>query len=160
MKVLILTNIIISRIKNFSNKDINIAVENSLDSLSDKNLSNYESVIIKPNLCYYWDYSTGQTTDPRVVSAVVDWIRKRSTKYVEIFVAEADASAMKTKYVFKMLGFEKLAKEKQINLVNLSEGEIINKKVMVALAILLTLSYGLSMAAAGVSIPGCGEGSP
>ena len=34
------------------------------------------------------------------------------------------------------------------------------KKVMVALAILLTLSYGLSMAAAGVSIPGCGESSP
>ena len=36
----------------------------------------------------------------------------------------------------------------------------LNKKVLVALAILLTLSYGLSMAAAGVSIPGCGEGSP
>jgi len=34
------------------------------------------------------------------------------------------------------------------------------KKVMVALAILLTLSYGLSMAAAGVSIPGCGESTP
>jgi len=34
------------------------------------------------------------------------------------------------------------------------------KKVMVALAILLTLSYGLSMAAAGVSIPGCGESGP
>ena len=34
------------------------------------------------------------------------------------------------------------------------------KKVMVALAILLTLSYGLSMAAAGVSIPGCGESAP
>lgn len=36
----------------------------------------------------------------------------------------------------------------------------LNKRVLVALAILLTLSYGLSMAAAGVSIPGCGEGSP
>ena len=35
-----------------------------------------------------------------------------------------------------------------------------NKKVLVALAILLTLSYGLSMAAAGVSIPGCGESTP
>lgn len=34
------------------------------------------------------------------------------------------------------------------------------KKVMVALAILLTLSYGLSMASAGVSIPGCGESGP
>lgn len=36
----------------------------------------------------------------------------------------------------------------------------LNKKVLVALAILLTLSYGLSMASMGVSIPGCGEGSP
>ena len=36
----------------------------------------------------------------------------------------------------------------------------LNRKVMVALAILLTVSYGLSMAAAGVSIPGCGEGLP
>ena len=36
----------------------------------------------------------------------------------------------------------------------------LSKKVLVALAILLTVSYGLSMAAAGVSIPGCGEGAP
>jgi hypothetical protein len=36
----------------------------------------------------------------------------------------------------------------------------INKKLMVALAILLTVSYGLSMVAAGVSNPGCGEGGP
>jgi len=36
----------------------------------------------------------------------------------------------------------------------------LNKKVMVALAILLTVSYGLSMAAAGVSGPGCGESTP
>ena len=35
-----------------------------------------------------------------------------------------------------------------------------SKKILVALAILLTLSYGLSMATAGVSIPGCGESTP
>jgi len=35
-----------------------------------------------------------------------------------------------------------------------------NKKILVALAILLTVSYGLSMAADGVSIPGCGESAP
>jgi len=34
-----------------------------------------------------------------------------------------------------------------------------NKKIMVALAVLLTVSYGLSLAAAGVSGPGCGESS-
>jgi len=36
----------------------------------------------------------------------------------------------------------------------------LSKKVLVALAILLTVSYGLSLAAVGVSIPGCGEGAP
>jgi hypothetical protein len=36
----------------------------------------------------------------------------------------------------------------------------INKKLIVALAILVTLAYGLSLASAGVSIPGCGEGFP
>jgi len=36
----------------------------------------------------------------------------------------------------------------------------LNKKILVALAILLTVSYGLTLAASGVSIPGCGEGAP
>ena len=29
-------------------------------------------VLIKPNMCYYWKASTGYTTDPRVVGAVID----------------------------------------------------------------------------------------
>jgi hypothetical protein len=36
----------------------------------------------------------------------------------------------------------------------------LDKKVMSALAILLTVSYGITMAEAGVSIPGCAEGGP
>ncbi len=36
----------------------------------------------------------------------------------------------------------------------------VHKKTIVALAVMLTLAYGLSLASAGVSIPGCGEGSP
>jgi hypothetical protein len=36
----------------------------------------------------------------------------------------------------------------------------LSKKALVGLALLLTVSYGLSMAAAGVSIPGCGETAP
>ncbi len=36
----------------------------------------------------------------------------------------------------------------------------LDKKVMISLAILLTIAYGMSMAAAGVSIPGCCEGIP
>jgi hypothetical protein len=36
----------------------------------------------------------------------------------------------------------------------------INKKAIVALSLLLVVAYGLSMATAGVSTPGCGEGGP
>jgi len=34
------------------------------------------------------------------------------------------------------------------------------KKIISALVLLLTVSYGLSLAATGVSIPGCGESAP
>jgi uncharacterized protein (DUF362 family) len=79
-------------------------------------------VLIKPNLCYYWDASTGETTDPMLVSAIIDSIRQKYGN-PQIIVAESDASAMKIKYVFKMLGYERLAKKKSVQLMNLSEDE-------------------------------------
>jgi hypothetical protein len=36
----------------------------------------------------------------------------------------------------------------------------INKKAIVALSLLLVVAYGLSMATAGVSTPGCTESGP
>ena len=33
-------------------------------------------VVIKPNLCYYWDCSTGQTTEPRFVSELIQFGNK------------------------------------------------------------------------------------
>ena len=35
-----------------------------------------------------------------------------------------------------------------------------NKKLVVSLALLLVVSYGLSLVTAGVSFPGCAEGQP
>jgi uncharacterized protein (DUF362 family) len=78
------------------------------------------SVVIKPNLCYYWDYSTGQTTDPKFVAALINVIREKTSPET-ISIVESDASAMKCKHVFKMLGYEKLAQEYDVKLVNLSE---------------------------------------
>ena len=83
------------------------------------------SVIIKPNLCYYWDASTGQTTSPKLVGALIEFLRSRWRNDPEILIAEADASAMKTKYVFRMLGYEDLAKDKEVQLLNLSEKPIV-----------------------------------
>jgi len=99
------------------------AIENSLDLIGFKFDPAAENVAIKPNLCYYWDYSTGETTDPNFVGAIVDVLRMHMRPDVKISIVESDASAMNCKYVFKILGYEKLAQEKQIKLVNLTNDQ-------------------------------------
>lgn len=103
----------------------------ALDLLSYDWVSDPGSVVIKPNLCYYWDYSTGETTDPRVVSAIIDYVRARTSKDARIVVAEADGSAMRTRYAFKVLGYERLSSRKDVELLNLSEGETVETEVTV-----------------------------
>ena len=89
-----------------------------IDYVFDKNV---KKVVIKPNLCYYWDCSTGQTTEPRFVAELIDLIREQTSPNVDIAIIESDASAMRCKYAFRMLGFEKLAADKNVRLVNLTE---------------------------------------
>lgn len=86
-------------------------------------------VVIKPNLCYYWDCSTGQTTSPRFVGELIDLIREQTSPDVDISVVESDASAMYCKYAYRMLGYEKLAQDKKVKLVNLTEQENENVEV-------------------------------
>lgn len=118
--------------KNFSNKEIDKTVARAIDLLDFNFNDKIGNVVIKPNLCYYWDYSTGETTDPRIVSALIDYVRSRLSEDVNILIAEADASAMKTKYSFKILGYDKLSRTKNVKLVNLSDGDIVNVKVNVS----------------------------
>ncbi len=80
-------------------------------------------VVIKPNLCYYWDATTGQTTSPHFVGDLIDILRENLGGDVDIAIIESDASAMRCKYVFRMLGYERLAKEKNVRLVNLTEDQ-------------------------------------
>jgi len=47
-------------------------------------------------------------------------------------VVEADASAMKTKYSFRVLGYDKLCQAKNVELKNLSEGNITDVKIDVS----------------------------
>jgi uncharacterized protein (DUF362 family) len=117
--------------RDFSNKEIDKTVTRALDLLNFNFNSKIKKVIIKPNLCYYWDYSTGETTDPRVVSAVIDYIRTHLDNNLSISIAEADASAMKTKHSFEILGYRRLSEAKNVQLVNLSEGDIVERKVKV-----------------------------
>jgi uncharacterized protein (DUF362 family) len=72
-------------------------------------------------MCYYWDSSTGQTTDPKFIGALIDVFRDNLSPDVGISIVESDASAMKCKHAFKFLGYEKLAHNYNVRLVNLSE---------------------------------------
>ncbi len=107
----------------FTNIAINDAVGRAIDKL-DYNFANVKSVVIKPNLCYYWNASTGETTDGRVVSAIINYLKNKIGENVSITVAEADASAMKTKFAFDILGYSELCKKNNVKLLNLSEGNI------------------------------------
>jgi len=109
------------KIQENTNNSLKKAILESLDLLDYSFPKEAKSIIIKPNMCYYWDYTTGQTTDPKLVAALIDLIREKISTTTEISIVESDASAMKCKYAFKMLGYEKLADNYNVNLVNLSE---------------------------------------
>lgn len=116
---------------NDSRGDLKEPIVQALDLIGFKASGNVKSVVIKPNLCYYWDCSTGYTTDPRVVAALIDLVREWYGDSVEVKVAEADASAMRTRHVFPVLGYEKLAREKNVELVNLSNDVLEDRTVKV-----------------------------
>jgi uncharacterized protein (DUF362 family) len=118
--------------KNTDYQNIRKTIENSIDLIDFKFKKNAVNVLIKPNLNYYYDYSTGYTTDPNFVSAVIDVVRERITSDPNVSIIESDASAMKCKYAFKILGYEKLSVEKGVPLINLStqKSEKTNVKVL------------------------------
>ena len=97
------------------------AIADSLNLIHYHLSSKFENIVIKPNMCYYWDYSTGQTTDPKFVAALVDLLREQISPDINISIVESDASAMKCKYAFKMLSYEELAQNYNVKLINLSE---------------------------------------
>jgi uncharacterized protein (DUF362 family) len=73
-----------------------------------------KKIVIKPNLCHYYSPDTGITTDPRVVAAIIDYIRDNVNNEAEIVIGEADATEMKADVAFKLLSFDRLSKEKKL----------------------------------------------
>lgn len=102
-----------------------------LKSIDFESPPHVKTVDMKVNLAYYWDAYTGYTTDPRVVAGLIDIIREKCGQEVRIRIVESDATAMRTKHAFRMLGYDNLAKEKDVELFNLSSDELENKEIVV-----------------------------
>jgi len=116
---------------NSSEQEIKNSISEALALINFKPNDQVKSVAIKPNLCYYWGAATGYTTDPRVVAGIIDYVREIYGMDIDIKVVEADATAMRTKHAFLMLGYEKLAEKKNVELFNLSNDSLDEKKVQV-----------------------------
>lgn len=99
------------------------AILHSLGLIEYRFPKNIKKVVIKPNMCYYWDYTTGQTTDPKFVAALITLIREKVSPDVRISLVESDASAMKCEHAFRLLGYNKLSQNYGVDLVNLCEDE-------------------------------------
>jgi len=99
------------------------SIAESLKMIGFKPSRRIKKIVIKPNMCYYYHPSTGEVTDPYFVATLIDVLRENIVGDSEIFVVESDASAMKCKYAFSMLGYDKMALEKNVELVNLCEGK-------------------------------------
>jgi len=126
------SSVVVTRLEKYDETGIEKVITESLKQINFTIPESISSIAIKPNLRYYWDYSTGETTDPRLVDALISYIRKKCPWNPKIMVVEADASAMRTKHAFRMLGWEDLAINKNVELVNLSDGKVIEKTVSVA----------------------------
>jgi len=119
-----------AKIGNDSTDSMRQAILESLNNINYAFGKEVKNVVIKPNMCFYWDYSTGLTTDPKFIGALIDLIREK-TSSPKIYIVESDASAMKCKHAFRILGYEKLSKDYNVPLINLSEDkyDIVQGKV-------------------------------
>ena len=97
------------------------AIAKALDFTEFRFSKDTKNIIIKPNMFYYRHYSTGETTDPAFIGALIEVLRQKIKSDIKISIVESDASAMKCKHVFKFLGYDKLSRDYDVDLVNLSE---------------------------------------
>lgn len=114
-----------------SEDEIKTSISKILNNIDYKNQRNVNNIAIKPNLCYYWKSSTGYTTDPRIVEGIIDNVREIYGEDVPIRIIESDATAMRAEHAFTILGYRKLAYQKNVELFNLSKDNVVKKDVIV-----------------------------
>lgn len=101
--------------------DVEKALNESIDLLGGlEEVKGKTSVTIKPNLCSLKSSSSGATTDPRIVEAIIKKIRSSSS--CKISIVETNNSHASADKTFKSLGYMDLEKNySKVKCVNLSK---------------------------------------
>ena len=95
-------------------------VKKGFELIGIPNFRSSDAIAIKPNLCAIKGPETGATTDPKVVRAIIMYLQKEF-QITDITIVESDGTQLLADMAFKLLGYERLARELNVNLVNLSK---------------------------------------
>jgi len=107
--------------------NIQSGVKTGLALIGKLNLQRHSAVVIKPNLCCIKPPETGATTDVKVVEGIVNYLRNEFD-ISDISIVESDGTQVLADIAFRLLGYEKLSKKLNLNLVNLSKAPFFVKK--------------------------------
>lgn len=101
---------------------IRAAVREALDLIAAAEVvSADERVVLKPNYVEPMMPDTGVTTDPRVIEAVVLWLRELGVK--DITLAEGGDTEAKTDRAFAMVGLPEMCERHGVRLLNVFRDE-------------------------------------
>ena len=92
-----------------------------------KDLDLSKGVFLKPNIVFPVKEKSGEITRHRVVSSLIDVLRKMDPK-VDIIIGEGTAAGTDPYENFKVSGYAKLARNLNVQLLNLDEAERIKIK--------------------------------
>jgi len=120
---------------------------------SPPHLEKGNALTIKLNMCFFRPYETGATTDPRVLEALIRYLRTLADD-LNISLIESDATSARADLLFKWLGFNELANRLGVKTVNLSNDkrikvplpETCHLKALWMPKTLLDANYSISLA--------------
>ena len=116
----------ISKTKGY--EDVLSKISSSIDAISGLKLSDGDRVLIKPNLCNFRHPSSGAITHPKILDALLCYLR-RNFDDLEIIVIESDATSSRPDLTLKWFGFDKILEKWNAKWYNLSKNPTITRRI-------------------------------
>jgi len=107
-------------------EDFEGAVEKSIELLGGLNVKKDASVVIKPNVCYHKNVENMVITDPRVLEAIINIVKRRTKN---VIVVESDSHSGTADWRVRKSGVMDLIEKSNVEFLNLSEDDFEEREV-------------------------------
>ena len=116
----------ISKTKGY--EDVLSKITSSIDGISGLKLADGDRVLIKPNLCHFRHPSSGAITHPKILDALICFLRKNFDD-LEIIMIESDATDSRPDLTLKWFGFDKILEKWDAKWYNLTRNPTITRRI-------------------------------